>query len=758
MRKRKWQIAALFIGIVSLSSSFAYAQGLHGWLDVHYNTSKEYEDGDKTSERDVFNRNLNLDFQKPVTPMLSYKLYLRTNFTDTDQTDIEGDTSTTYRRSIEPSIDIMLNNPMYDLNAGYRRLEDWDTAHLNDGGRTTTEFYYSRFNMSPQALPSLNLEFDEQKISDHFDDPENDDTITKYSIGSNYELPSREAKLGYTLYYSYTTNRTPLDPVTSKTVINNFNSNYNAGYSGSFWRRKASYAVLYQGNYARVKNEEYVVQTGTILNERAPLGGFYAQGTDPPPNDNVSADVLAPQGNLIDDNLQASTGVGLSTIGNPGDKYQNIGILVSSQRSVDRLFIYANRDIRGESRLNNANNWLILKSNFNQADTWTEVAIKQVTIDTNTVDDEFRYEIEFLSPQSASFFKAVNLETSSVIGVEVTEIEAYGQDDAGEDVLETVATTFTQGVNFIANVRALPKLTLAFNYSLDRSDQNPISLGRSVGEFFENIVSDSVSGDKHNFRSDISRNYGATSTWLAHRFLTTILRVQRSESFDNNDETDVSSNNYNLSLNSAPLPTLDTTLSLIRNDSFNFNDKTSTSDSLLLSITSKLYRDVNSITDFSYTRSESFDNDTTTTVNQVTGSVDAVLRRELSGTVNYDFSWTSSDDTSTDLKEGMFILTYRPGRFINVNGNFSVSDTDGDVTTNEGVQMDWLPVRAIRLNMNYQHTNAKPGPVKTDSVGGYVIWYFTKFADTRITYNYLRQREDVKTEQYNFSVKVNASF
>jgi hypothetical protein len=179
---------------------------------VHYNTSKEYEDGDKTSERDVFNRNLNLDFQKPVTPMLSYKLYLRTNLTDTDQTDIEGDTSTTYRRSIEPSIDIMLNNPMYDLNAGYRRREDWDTAHLNDGGRTTTEFYYSRFNMSPQALPSLNLEFDEQKISDHFDDPENDDTITKYSIGSNYELPSREAKLGYTLYYSYTTNRTPLDP------------------------------------------------------------------------------------------------------------------------------------------------------------------------------------------------------------------------------------------------------------------------------------------------------------------------------------------------------------------------------------------------------------------------------------------------------------------------------------------------------------------------------------------------------------------
>ncbi len=754
MRKTGWKITVL-IAIVFLGRSIAFSQGLSGWFDVIQSNSKTLEDGDTISETDKFNRNLHLNFQKSITPMLSYQLNLRTNFIDSDLTDSDGDVERTYRRSIEPGLDLMFGNPVYNLSTGYRRQENWDTAHLTNDGRITTEFYYSRFNVSPRALPSVNLQYDFQKDFDHIDDSEVDNSTESYSIGSAYDLPSRDLKFRYTVNYSKITNRTPLDVSTSKTINDNFNSSYIIGYNDNLWNRNVDYSVNYQGNYSRNKNRQFVLQLGSIVSERTPLGGLYAQDTTVPIDEDV--DVLDSRGSLIDDDLDTSAGIGLSVLGS--DEFQNIGIFVSSERPVDRLFIYVNKDITTEGNLNSTGNWRIFRSNFNQAGTWSAVPIARVTISVvDRADEVFRYEIEFSSPQNASFFKAVNRRVSTVADVFATEIEAYGTDLPDEDTLTTVSTIFTQGVNFNTRIRALTNLTFGLHYSLDRTDQNPISVDRSVGGFFENIFSDSVAGEKTNFRSDITRNYGGSATWLTHKYLTTAFRIQRNESFDNREETDVSSNTYNLSFNSVPLPTLDVTLTLIKNDNFDFDEKSSTSDSVILTVGSRLYRDVNMITDLGYIKSKSFVNDETTTIRQITGNIDAILTRELSGALNYGFHWTNTGDESSDSKDGSVIMTYRPGKFININGNLSASDSDGDLTVSEGIQIDWLPLPAVRVNTGYQHSDSDPGSVKTDTLSGYVIWYLTKFADVRFSYGYTVQDAETETETYNFITDLNCRF
>jgi len=320
--------------------------------------------------------------------------------------------------------------------------------------------------------------------------------------------------------------------------------------------------------------------------------------------------------------------------------------------------------------------------------------------------------------------------------------------------LTDVSKFFTQGINLITNLRPVAKLNVSLNYFITRSDQNPKSLWDSIEGVFSNIFSKSIN-EKDDLRSNVTRTYGATSTWLTHRLLTTTLRLQRNEAFDNRDEIDVSTNTYSLSFYSAPLPTLDTNLSFIRSDTYNFSDKQTTNDSVLLSAISNLYRDVNMVTDLEYTQSKSHITDIRSTTKSIRGTVDALFTRKLHGNFIYGLSWISSGGTSSSTKEGTTILTYRPGRFISFTGSFRVSDSDGDTTTSEGVLIDWLPLPAIRLNLNYLHTRSEPGPSTIDSFIGYGIWYITKFIDLQLTYGYTRDKQETVTTSYNIGANLN---
>jgi len=747
--------------VVLFFYSSAVAEGLSLSGNLNYISTEQTEDGEKLTQSS-FSRNLYFTFEKPITPLISYQLSLRTNWSDFQLDDHEDGITKTYQRALEPAIDLFLRNPIYDFSTGYRRLEQWTTANLQNEGRQTTEFIYGRLNITPHEFPALSLQFNRQKEFNYLSPMTLDRTDTRYTATSWYQYLYKGLTLSYNFTYAYDINESPTDTI-EKTKNSNFNGLYNINYFKTLWNGKTDISASYQGNYIHDTTQFFSAQTGNVPVKRTPFGGFYALGSAPPPDTNIFDIILNSQPALVDNNFIT----GLSTINLATTKYHNIGILVSSAQSVDRIFVYVNvgvsRDLTNDPNLTNPDNWRVYWSNVNAVGTWQRMTIQSVIVTPfDPLNNIFRYEIRFASPQSASFFKVINLETVVVPGITnvlATEIEAYGTQFFSQGKFTETNDFFNQGINLIVNVRPTPKLNFSLNYFLNRSDQNLVSIWNSIAGVFSNLVSDSIS-DEDKLRSNILRTYAATATWYAHRLLTTTLRLQRNEAFDNMNETDFSSNTYTLSFNSPILPTLDTNLSFIRNDNYNLGEKQTTNDSVLLSILSKLYRDVNMVTDVAYTRSKSYETNTLSNTTSIRGSINATLTQRLYSSLAYGLSWISAENessTSSHTEEGQAIITYRPGRFINITGNLRVQNMDEGMTTSEGILVDWLPVPALRLNLNYMHSDsdAEAEPSVRDLFSAYLIWYITKFLDLQVTYSYALEKRDTELKNYTLGANLN---
>jgi hypothetical protein len=770
-------LSRIFLLLFVLSSmllccSSAAAEGLNLNGNVNYISTEQTEDGEKLTQSSFF-RNLYFTFEKPVTPLISYQLSLRTNWSDFRIDDHQDGITKMYQRALEPAIDLFFRNPIYDFSTGYRRLEQWTTEHLNNEGRQTTEFIYGRLNITPYELPALSLQFNRQKEFNYFSPKTLDTTDTRYTATSWYQYLYKGLTLSYNFTYAYDISDTPIETI-NKTKDSNFNGLYNISYFKTLWNGKTDISASYQGNYVHDRKQFFSSQTGNVSVKRTPFGGFYAPGSAPPPDRNIFDIVLNSQPALIDNNFIT----GISTINLATTKYHNIGILVSSSQSVDSIFVYVNigvnRDLTTDPNLTNPENWRAYKSNTNAVGTWQSIIIQSINVTPfDPLNNVFRYEIQFASPQNASFFKVINLETVDVPGITnvlVTEIEAYGQEFFSQGKSTETNDFFNQGINLIVNVRPMPKLNVSLNYFLNRSDQNLVSIWNSIAGVFSNLVSDSISGGD-DLMSNVLRTYAATATWYAHRLLTTTLRLQRNEAFDNMNTTDFSSNTYTLSFNSPILPTLDTNLSFIRNENYNFGEKDTTNDSVLLSILSKLYKDVNMVTDVAYTKSKSFETNTTSNTTSIRGSINATLTQKLYSSLAYGLNWLSEENdssSSSHTAEGQAIITYRPGRFVNITGNLRVQNMDEGTTTSEGVLVDWLPLPALRLNLNYMHSDsdAEAEPSVRDLLSAYFIWYITKFLDLQVTYTYsLEKRSSTlaaapgpETETKNYTIGANLNW
>jgi hypothetical protein len=714
----------------------AIANDLSGWAFISKNIAKTYENDVKTSETDSLNQNYFLRLNRAVTPAVSYELTLRTNLLDRTETGVSGLSTTNYQRKLEPAIDLSLRNHIYDVHAGYRRLENWESAHLSNATRDTQVLYYTRFNLAPRELPSLLIQYNREESFDYLPQPKRDDTSDQYTVSSSYVLPTKNLDARYNITYLHDVDKSAIG-LTSKSVSDTFTTNYALGYAGTGWNRKARYTATYLGNYSRNKLRKYLTQAGVILFQRTALGGLFA---NIPP-----VQALAPAPLLINGSFTDNTGIMLNT------PSQHIGIWISFD-TVDRLYVYYSNN-----GVANPVTWQVYTSNDNF--NWALLTTRSVTPVLDSDTGFYRYEILFPAA-SANYFKVVNTNTVPMVNgsnVEVTEIEAYNAELVTGSFSNDI-TSFSHGMNFTASVQPVEKINLSFNYSMDRRDQNPESIFDSISGAFGNIFTNSISGDNSDFRSSISRNYGMTATWYTHTLFTTSLRLQRNENFDNKNDTDFENNTYNLSFHYVPLPTLDTNLSFVRNDRFSFNTKESTHDAVLVTVGAELYDNVHMITDASYSESRIFTTNTESKTYMLNGTLDALIRDDLSGTLTFNLSRTDSASTATTSKEVLTILNYRPGRFVNLTGNFRVSDLSGDVTITETFIADWLPFPAIRLNVNYEHSDADIDPLVSDSVNGYVIWYIQNFADLRFSSSYTRQTGTIKRESYDFNTNLNCRF
>lgn len=765
------QILLLALSAMVLYAQTAYAEGPSAWLNMNYTNLKGYEDDQKVSESDSLNQNYYFRFEKSVTPLLSYHLNLRTTLTNTYITDSGGETTADYLRAVEPGLDLFFRHPVYGIELGARRLEQWDTANLQNDSRRTTEFYYSRFTVRPYELPNLSVQLDRQRDYDHLSPGGTDSTDTKFTGTSWHDLTYRALKFSYNVSYKWNENETPLKTV-YKTVNNNLNCMYNIGYNKSLLNNRISLTAGYQGNYTRNKTESFAQQGGSIEFRRTPVSGQYGLGTQIQP----PVDTLVPTPTLTDGNYDspATTSGGTINIGQNGNRYHNIGVLNESGKPVDALYLYVNKDVRNDVNLENPANWRVYKSNTNLPNTWTEVSVQAITITLyDALNHIYRYEMQLSSAQDALYLKAVTMDTATINDVLVTEIEAWGRETFHRGKNTQITTFFTHGINWSATYRPVTRLSFSLNYYLNRNDQEPESVLGSIGGAFANIISKLDSEKEAGLKSNVTRTYGASATWLTTNFLTTTARFQRNEGFDNRAEDDpnkidIKSDSYSLTFSSSPLPTLDTNLSLIRTYSYSFDQKQSISDLLLLTIGSRLHRDVNMITDVGYTNAKTYPayhlsnpasspEKTQNTTWYLRGTLDARLTLKLTANLSYGLSFLSGD-TSGHSHDGAFIITYRPGKFISLSGNFRINDTEGEQTISEGAFVDWLVVPAVRMNLRYEHRYEKAASANTHTIGGYVLWYMTRFIDAQLTYNYTLSEDEKKTETYTLGGNLTCRF
>jgi hypothetical protein len=721
----------LLTGVPSVSTA-----GFSGMANIDYSSTEE-DEGGAVDTRQSTHKSLTASFSRPLTRLMNYSISFRGDLTDTDVKDSDGTTTTSRSDSYEPGIDLSLGNRMYDLGAGFRhRVQTFSNSAQADPNETTSDLLYGNFDVRPENLPSLTAVFNTEKVSDNMSFSSK---TSLYSITTSYELPSPDLEFRGYLNYSHSVSEMP-SSTSYKSISDSYTGSYRFAKSRAFWRGKAFVSAGYSGNFSSSRSKSFTSSTGgSILFERTGLGGLYAQGTSSQPD----VDLLPSEVTLVDDDHIVSAGISLSSAGT--DEYQNIGIWVSSGSSVDRLYIYVNRDVSGDTSLTLPGNWKVYWSDFNQAGTWTELTVSSINVTSfDLANNIYRYEVNFLSSKSAKYFKAVNMDVSSVSGVTVTEIEAHGTEQvSASGEVSSSSNSLSQRLEFFSNLTPLKSLQFVLSYSIDKSDQNPSSTFGSISSLLSSMFSKSKSGeDDPRFSSTISKNYGIAATWHAHRLLTAVLRGQLNEAYDNDFDTDSASQSYSLSLNSSPLDTLSTSLTFTRSESYLFEIKNSVNDSVLFSVGAQLYRDVNMSTDLGYSRSQTLSTGDQASSKYISGSIDTTLTKELAGTLRYNYSIKTSDEESTKSFSSSATVTYRPGRFINFSGDFNYAASEGSTSISSVLTAGWRPVPVIYLSGNYSHSTSKPEGSTSDALYLNGTWHVKKFMDINMAALYEEEGEN----------------
>lgn len=749
----KW---LLTIALLFIFACPAFAEGLSGWASFIYSTSEEFEDGEKKSETDSFNKNISLGLRKTVTPFVSYQLYLRGSHLDASSKTFPDDEKKTYARSIEPSLDIYLKNPIYDFNIGYRRTERWSTASLKDEGRTTNDNLYSRLNITPYELPTLSLQYDRKRDFDYKDVRTLDTTSTRYSVDSKYDYSFKDLRLGYSVNASRDVRETPLSILT-KATFDNLNALYNISYSRQFLENRLVLYAFYNGNYVRDTTTFLAAQTGSVSFKRTNLRGIYSHDTTPSTTGTTETMVYL---NGLTDGIYTA----ISSIDLYAQDYHNIGIDIrlSPNQNIDTIRLYVDRDISLEGVLNLPINWDVYSTNADPTigiiAGWSLRPILSVSIGEDS--NGWFYEIKFLQT-TASFFKIVNKQKSNITDVKATEIEAFGTDfipTTGE--IKSTTDSLRQGLNLGADIRLIRDINLSFSYFIGRTEKNPDSILSSTSGIFGDIFkksSGSKDGDKE---VDITRIYTANAVWLAHKLLTANFRISRTEIFDYAGKTDYSSNSYSVQLTSSPLPDIDAALLLTRTDSFDFGERQNTSNYAILNINARVYKDfIRLLQEVGYTNTKSHTTGSESDSQNIKGFLDFVFTKNLFANLGYDIVWASADGERTRTWKGISNITYRPGRFINITGTFDIaSDANKNMSTSEGIRVDWLPLPVIRLSVDYKHSKAEPGPSTSHTLNNRLTWYFQKFMNIQFTYDYSKNTKETVNTRHFASINLNINF
>lgn len=409
------------------TASPAFSEFLTGSALLNYQTTESKTDASKASSQ-TMSQNYYLTWDKPVSSTLRYRLGIRYFDTET-RTKVNGSYTESSSEVIEPTFEVNLRNPLYDLIGGYRQTES--SFKVGPTRRETTDgFLFTRLAWRPEGFPFLSLNLDRRRSYDHFTPRQTDFTETRLFLGSHYGWGP--------LRFLYNFNGRRYEDQVNQITRDILQNMGNLGFSETFWKGKAWSSGSYQVSHTM--EEERVARAVRVIEQRTAVNGLVGIDTTPSSGSLASASALKDGDRGTAAGTTGEYNLGGTTLGGGTDR--NLGLDLGSRKKVNRIYIYFSSGFIPTPAFSPAFTWAVYSSEDNSI--WTLIT-SSASFSYNAI--ERRFEIIFTETE-ARYFKAVNLthNAGEPSAAYVSEVEAYGE-ELKEKTRETTTLINTMNLN-----------------------------------------------------------------------------------------------------------------------------------------------------------------------------------------------------------------------------------------------------------------------------------------------------------------------
>lgn len=658
MRRIRATSVLIIIGIFLIRPSIAHTE-LYGQADLSYQKD-DTTTGGNTVSKSTFTQGYTIGGTKLLTDAISIRGDVRYTISDADGV---------RKESAFPTITLDYSPPsIYNFSFGYTRTEVAPT----DGVRLSTSNLNTSFSIPSESWPSLSLHFNRSTTQDYEEPHKIDNINDRYALNTDYSFIFREVdtNLNYSFTHMVTEDNagemkgeTPTHIVTAdftRTFLDRIiNTHLSIGYSLS--------TVTSTSLAAESRFEQSISGArGLFLIDFTPADGL-----------------LPEESGLTDKSMQTEVqGVGSNFI-DLRDASNNIGIQLPFPQSVHRIDLYIKT--AAQNITPTVFGWKV----FTSVDgiTWTEVTTNPVSYVPSNPSLVPRFEFTFpgvTGEITSQYFKVVNISSPGGIDpINVTEIDAqiYLLDEPKQSQGYDMTRDF---LGFNLTSIPTPRLSIGYNFNYDHSRQ---SLFNSDTRSINNEL---------NLNYIVFDQYLTLSSTYSKASSNSSLEAPGLASVSTENETD----NYTLSLNSDPLPTLSANLSYSFLENKINGAKTSKNNTIGSNVSMNLYRGIDLRAGVSAGATEDFNTGSKTDTISRDANINLQPRSDLNLALNHSDSTSETDingnKTTSTGKTLNAIASYTPTRRLYLSANFSL-----EPTTSQDYAATWLPTRTIQTNLRY---------------------------------------------------------
>ncbi|HSB70531.1 MAG TPA: hypothetical protein VLT62_14495 [Candidatus Methylomirabilis sp.] len=702
-----------------IGSVRASAEDLNLLATSSANVNSGTAGGQSISQRS-FIQSLDMNYNRSVSPLLSYRLRLR-GLDDESSSSSAGSRTTSSSRFVEPEADLTLSGLRYSLDAGGRFRETFNSTSQSSPLRVTEDHEFIRAFFTPDLLPEFNFQLERTAATDDQTPRGLDREEIRAIFGATYTL-AQKVNLAYTF-----TNQTTDDTAAGRKQDQRSHVG-TASYADGFWRDRiavnANYLITRLDTTERLSPTAVggVVAVPVVLNnafslpERdATVAAVNKTPPDPTTYQNQSTGTstaltfsvpLTVNGGTTQ-NLNQSIAVGLT----PGTSVTTVRLTVTGRAGdlrdislqaagvVFQVFV-------GAVPLINQTAWTLVPSS--------------ATLPTSL--NPF-FEISFAAT-SGNFLKIhVASDSQQLTGLDfltATQIEVFRPAAAGAGNRVTTGNLLQLVAGGLV-AQPIEALTLNGNATYSTNSQDP-------------------SG-----RRDDTATYSVIATGTPHRLLTATGVYQATFTTSNDPQTPrTDARIASLTLSSTPLPTLTASLIGSRNEDETGGVLQDRTDSIGFNTALKPYRNLN--VDFTATGSQSdnFVDDSRTRALTTALNANATLTPRLTGLFGYGFGVNEvtggPTPSSTTTNVGFLSFTYTVSRFLNATGRWDFTASEGTYTVGQQYRLDLIPTLKTSVFLTYLRTDqfTGTGTTNTNSLTLTGRWNISRYLDLNMTGSFTR--------------------